>query len=41
MKDEKVVFEEELDPHERALKRSKEEGIEYTEALKQELFSNK
>ena len=42
MKEEKVDFQEEdLDPHERALKRSKEEGIEYTEALKQELFSNK
>ena len=41
MKEEKVDFQEDLDPHERALKRSKEEGIEYTEALKQELFSNK
>ena len=36
---ETVVREEDLDPHERAMKLSKEEGIEYAEALKQVLFS--
>lgn len=36
---ESVVREEDLDPHERAMKLSKEEGMEYTEALKQVLFS--
>ena len=30
---------ENLDPHERALRLSKEEGLEYTEALKQTLFT--
>ena len=30
---------EELDPHEKALKMSKEEGVSYAEALKQTLFS--
>ena len=33
------VREEDLDPHERAMKLSKDEGIEYAEALKQVLFS--
>lgn len=36
---ESVVREEDLDPHERAMKLSKEEGMEYAEALKQVLFS--
>ena len=30
---------EELDPHEKALKMSKEDGMSYAEALKQTLFS--
>ena len=34
-----AVREEDLDPHQRALKISKEEGVDYTEALKQVLFS--
>jgi len=34
-----VVRDEDLDPHERALKLAKEEGIEYAEALKAVLFS--
>jgi hypothetical protein len=33
------VREEDLNPHERALRLSKEEGMDYTEALKQTLFS--
>ena len=37
---ETVVRDEDLDPHERALKLSKEEGIDYTEALKAVLFSD-
>lgn len=37
---EPVVRDEDLDPHERALKLSKEEGIEYAEALKAVLFSD-
>lgn len=36
---ESFVNEEELDPHQKALKLSKEEGIEYAEALKQVLFT--
>ncbi len=36
---ETVVRDEDLDPHERALKLSKDEGLEYAEALKQVLFS--
>lgn len=36
---ESVVRDEDLDPHEKALKLSKDEGIEYAEALKQVLFS--
>ena len=36
---ESVVREEDLDPHEKALKISKEEGIEYSEALKRVLFT--
>jgi hypothetical protein len=36
---ENFVNEEELDPHQKAVKLSKEEGIEYAEALKQVLFS--
>ena len=34
-----VVSDEALDPHEKALKLQKEEGIEYAEALKQVLYS--
>ena len=30
---------EELDPHEKALKMSKEEGMSYAEALKQTLYT--
>ena len=37
---EPVVRDEDLDPHERALKLAKEEGIEYAEALKAVLFSD-
>ena len=33
------VLEEDLNPHEKALRLSKEEGIDYAEALKQTLFS--
>lgn len=36
---ESVVREEDLDPHEKALKISKEEDIEYSEALKRVLFT--
>jgi len=36
---ESFVNEEELDPHQKALKLSKDEGIEYAEALKQVLFT--
>ncbi len=36
---ETVIREEDLDPHQQAMKLSKEEGIEYAEALKQVLFS--
>jgi len=34
-----AIREEDLDPHQRAMKLSKEEGMEYTEALKHVLFS--
>lgn len=34
-----AIREEDLDPHQQAMKLSKEEGIEYAEALKQVLFS--
>lgn len=36
---EPIVREEDLNPHERAVKLSKEENIDYTEALKQVLFT--
>jgi hypothetical protein len=34
-----VVSDDALDPHEKALKMAKEEGIEYAEALKQVLYT--
>jgi len=37
---EPVIRDEDLDPHERAVKLSKEEGIDYAEALKAVLFSD-
>jgi hypothetical protein len=36
---ESVVREEDLDPHEKAMKISREEEIDYAEALKRVLFS--